>query len=328
MVKTKLDETALYASPIYKVISSTILLAIVSATFWQYVYGFYGNSEVLGALEKVVQGIGTKPYIYRYLVPLIVRFLMWMKPVRVDIYIVLVMYLAALGVLFSFQYLYRTFWQGSVFADLTVLMGMELMFLLIYKEKKIYDLSTIFLFTLLLALMARGKWMPCAILYPLACLSKETVIFLLPVFAVYFWRKLPRGPWALGVAYQLVCFALVRLCLMWVFRANPGDMFNSYFSWHLAAYGAQPWLFLLYGLGFGLVIFWVLKDWANKPFFLRLATGLIMPMVGLLYFVVGMPFEIRIFAEVYPLIYLLAMRGVMSQVHYTPDPFVPSNLVV
>ncbi|MFZ6027526.1 MAG: hypothetical protein ACOYYS_07395 [Chloroflexota bacterium] len=328
MRPSKVDEAALYQHPAYRIGRVAILVALVTATFWQYVYGFYGNEQVAQALERVVQGIGNKPYIYRCLVPFGVRLLMWLKPLRIDVYVVLVMYLAALGMLFSFQYLYHTFWKGSVFADLAILLGISLMFLLIYKEKKIYDLAAMFLFTASLGLMARGKFVTLAVLYPFACLAKETAIFLIPIFFLYFWARLPRFRWTVILAYQLLCYGLVRLFLMWYFRANPGEMFNFYWRWHIEGYAAQPGLVLLYLVGGGVVMYWVWKNWAKKPRFLRLTASIMFPSLIVLYFVSGMPFEIRVFAEAYPVVYLLAVYGLVTKVGYTPDPFVASNLAL
>ena len=171
---------------------------------------------------------------------------------------------------------------------------------------KIYDFTILFLFTLELALMNAGRWRAYILLFPVACLVKETTLLLGLVFALHFYGSLERRKfWAL-LAGQAAIFLVIRLILTWIFRNNPGSALEFHLLDHYKAFVSQPLFFTLWLLMLVFVAGVVGYRWRHKPTFLRhaaLATAL--PLLTL-FFAAGGPYELRNLYEAYPAVFLLA----------------------
>lgn len=285
-----------------------ISFILITLTFWVYIYGFYGDAN-LSYLKSIIYDGDVKPFVYRYLVPLLIKWLNFIFPLRLDVYVVIILYIFTLGYWFVMYYLYTSFWVNSFYANLIILIEVELSFILITVEKKIYDMSTVFLFTLCLVLLYRRRMYLFAVLYPIACLNKETTILITLFFIFYFWNRIKLSYWITWIIYQIFFFGLIRLILMFKFKNSLGGNIELHLNDHFMAYRSKPIMTFISFVVILLLCFFVLIGWKEKPEFLRCVAVILFPVFFVLYFIGGMPFEFRVFAEIFPVLYLLVFQG-------------------
>ncbi len=172
----------------------------------------------------------------------------------------------------------------------------------------LYDFTLMFLFSLSLLLMLRAQWLAYLAVFSLGTLNKETTIFLYLVFAVYFFRRMPRGRFILLSVMQLGIYALIQGTIRFVFRNNPGNTMEYHFydqiaySKELAA--IHPGLLIYWAAAMANIAILVVHNWDNKPEFLRAALW-IAPFFLALFFLLGYPTEVRDLVEVYPVVAIL-----------------------
>lgn len=185
-------------------------------------------------------------------------------------------------------------------------LALELFCLMGYRFAKIYDLPTVVTFALGLAFLARGKWQAYMWLFVLGCVNRETTALLTLVFAVYFFRRMSWGVWFSGICLQGLIFVVIRIQLMWLFADKAGSAFWFQPRENLEAFLRVPWLGAVHWAVFALIIWLCVRNWQRKPVFLRTAFTVLMPVSLVLYVVLGNAFEVRVFAEVFPVAWALA----------------------
>jgi hypothetical protein len=93
------------------------------------------------------------------------------------------------------------FWDSLQILDLVGVSAVLALLPFMIYSKRVYDLSALFLFTLGLLLLAKGRWGWFLLVYLLGCLNKETTLFLTLVFAACFWgHRRERRFWQLLTA--------------------------------------------------------------------------------------------------------------------------------
>jgi hypothetical protein len=178
-----------------------------------------------------------------------------------------------------------------------------------------YDFTVLFLFTLGLWLMYRQAWVAYLLVFALATLNKETTLLLLLIYALYYWRRLPRLRFlVLGVA-QLGVFALIQGALRYRFRNNPGSALEWHWPDQVAAYQRvlieDTWLLVIWGLCLAVIVALMIRGWNQKPAFMRLALAPVIILVPL-WFLWGYPFEIRNLMEALPVVTILMLPAPVS----------------
>ncbi len=199
--------------------------------------------------------------------------------------------------------------QRSVDRDLQefilAALAVEVFMAIFLLECKVYDLTTAAIFAWCLGFLVRGKFVGFYLLYPVGCLNRETMFLLSLFFMVkYFW-KLNTVCYLLGLVYQGSAFLGIRLLLMTIYKHSAGQDFYFWPGQILSGYWRQPLDTLLLISLFGTAIYLACRRWREKPAFLRTALLTILPLQLVLHLTMGMPFEIRVFAEVFPVIWVL-----------------------
>lgn len=174
---------------------------------------------------------------------------------------------------------------------------------------KVYDLSTAMFFAFALGFLAREKFQAFYVIYPIGCLNRETMFLLSVFFAFHFFRRFTIVNWLMGLGYQGTVFMGIRVMLMKIFEKNPGTAFTfrplqllgDY--WHYAA-----WTLAMLGL-VALIGWFVVREWKQKPAFLRSALVVLFPLGLGLHLCLGWAFEIRVFAEIFPVVIALGAWG-------------------
>lgn len=173
----------------------------------------------------------------------------------------------------------------------------------------IYDIATLALTTYALALLVRQRWTVYLFVFLLACINKETTILLAFIFALHYFRRMERRRFAVLFGTQIVIFAAVKGALTLAFSSTPGSIAEVHLAENLQRLALVP---ILPEATLMLVCLSVLilYRWREKPVFLKHALWMLPPLF-ILGMVSGMIDEYRIFYEVYPVVLLLVAHSVI-----------------
>lgn len=286
-----------------------ILSLVISLMFLViYVKDFPWSDPRFG-LEIMIKGTAHKPFVYRVLMPSLIRIASIFHPPTPKIYASVLMYLFLVGFVFSFRFLADAFLhykQNSMMISLASFSALVLL-RLPYPYAHLYDFATLCLFTLGLALMVRHKWLAFLLIYLLGCLNKETTLLLTVAFTAYFYRRIPNRAFLTLLLAQIVIFVVIRIWITWQYRGNPGSTLEFNLSRHLAAMTLLPVFTVVYSFMGSLGLWAILRKWGPKPIFLKQTLLSTLPILVVLYFLFGSPFEFRVFYEVLPVAFLLVM---------------------
>jgi hypothetical protein len=157
------------------------------------------------------------------------------------------------------------------------------------------------------SLLTRPGWALYLALFAVTTFSKETSILLVAIFAVGRFRALPSKSFALLLSAQVLIFLGIRGLLSVQFAANPGGSL----TFHLLDHNIwlKPYTIAQF-LGFAAIAVAIARDWASKPPFLRLCLVIIVPTLVLLTLFLGFLDEYRDYYEAYPVVLLLAAPAV------------------
>jgi hypothetical protein len=174
----------------------------------------------------------------------------------------------------------------------------------------VYDIPVLFLSTVCYLAMATRNWRLFIGAYILACLNKETAIFMTLFFAIWFWGRLDKRSYINLLVMQYVIYALLRLGLLYLYQDNPGQYLKNHLFRVLPGdvlVTSQYERVFMIAWGFFLMTY----QWAKKPAFLKCSLLLLPPMY-VAYLLYGMPGEYRVFFDVLPLPLLLAVHTLVD----------------
>jgi len=288
----------------YRIAVPTLLVLMSTGMFYIFLETFELNGDPRSTLIKLMTGTANRPFVYRVLIPNLIRVLSGLLPLPTDLITLILMWLCLVYFAFTFRIFARRFIAQPVLADAASLLALVGLYPSFYFGK-IYDFAILFLFTLALVWMHAERWKPYLILFPIACLTKETTALLGLVFALHFFRTMERRKFIALLAYQAIVFLIIRLIITWVFRDNPGNALEFHLLDHVKAFTKQPIFFSLWFMELVIVALVVAYRWKQKPAFLRhagVATAL--PLL-LLFFTSGGVYELRNLYESYPVVFLL-----------------------
>lgn len=278
--------------------TSGIFLWYIARTDWQ---------NPLFRLGNMIDGTAYRPYVYRALIPFLVRVLERIYPIRSELYAFALMFLALVGFVLTVRSFSVYFWESRTKADVVSLLSLVGLLPFIARDGKIYDFPDLFLFTLGLLLMMRQQWKGFFIVYLLGCFNKETMVLLSLVFAAYYFRRMPaREFWTLLMG-QAFAFCVIKLWITWAFRSNPGGVVEVHLVEQIKGLLYLPDFLLFYGLFALCAAVFVLVDWRKKPAFLRFAAVALLPALIVANLFFGVPYEIRTYLDVYPILFLLSV---------------------
>lgn len=293
-----------------------------------------------GALELdgMIYGTAPKPFVYRQLLPAATRLSVQAIPDEMrqqlsqkasqsstmmkilsrislspNIFVeytvtLLFIYLSLWGFIISFRYLFVNLFEAPPYFNDTVVLAAVAGIPAFFGYSYIYDIPTLFLFTLGLAIMLKRKWNIFLFVYFMGCWSKETMILLTLVFCIHFYKsqKIGRNIFFRLLAAQAVVFVTVKICLEILYSDNPGGLVEFHLTHNL-----------LFGYHYTLPVFltWVIfcilifYDWDKKPVFLKNALWIGVPLIILTLFL-GLIHEIRDYGEMYAILFGLMAHSV------------------
>jgi hypothetical protein len=288
-------------------------------------------------LLDMVNGTAHRPFQYRVLVPWVIRLLSPLVPDAVrdwtqcpvlgsamtqlagvdtggerEACIALtIVFIALVGAVVAFRVLALRLGYGRKLVHvLTLLYPLTLTISFIHAY--VYDFPNLLLFSCALVLLipidddesrAPHVWGYLAA-FVLATLNKETSVLLLIPFTLVYRHRMNRAAFTRLLGIQCLSYAGIRLYLSHSFARNPGSMVEVHWQDHwrlLTAHPAFVGVLLLISVA---IIALAAIGWKGKPLFLRQSLAMLMPLLPL-YGLFGMPLEIRVFWEVYPVVFLL-----------------------
>lgn len=283
------------------------LLMVSSVVYAFYVY--LATQNHFSQLEPMIYGTASKPYVYRVLAPIIIRILAGVTNTSPFLMTILIMYLSLIGFSMSMSALVRTFIPSQYFRIWGILAPIGLVPFL-FEQRHIYDFPTLFLFTLALYYLAKNDFPKYLLVFVFATLSKETSLFLVIFFIMQF-SKIERKRFLPIVFIQIIIYLLIRLSLIMLFRNNLGELLEFHLYEHVSAYIHNPISSIVLFCAIVVIISISIFALDNKANFVRNSLIAIGCPTLCLYFFFGVPFEIRIFLETYPSIYLTICLAVI-----------------
>jgi hypothetical protein len=288
--------------------------------------------------EDMVYGKAWKPFVYRTLLPTTVRVisapvpqvirtslsemvdeneslkklfekLKWEKELFVEYsFAMILMFLSLWGFAIAVRYLFALFYDTSTLlanlVSMLALLGLPTMF---QYTSFLYDFPSLLLYTLGLIFLYKQDWKKFLILYPVACLNKETTILLTFIFFIYFHPRLRADYFYKLLFIQLTIFAVIKVFLFVIFKSNPGTFVEFHLVDHnlglLTGYDL-PLAFTVLGL-----IMLIYYKWKEKPLFLRTTLWALLPLLFLTLFL-GYLDELRDYYEVYPSVIILISHSI------------------
>jgi len=322
---------------IWKLANAVILMTITALVLGSFVrVGINAHRRAL--FPDLVQGTAYKPFVYRALVPFMVRQVSAAVPesarIAIDRHLrdpviripelrrvglervdwveflaaVLIWYLSVIGFAWAFKKLARSVYElDERFLDVLALGAVAGLPVFFKYHSYIYDLTHLFLFTACLIVLVRSSWAIYLPLFGLATFSKETSILLVAIFAVAYVRVLPRKSFALLISTQLLIFLAIRGLLSSYFAGNPGGTL----TFHLLDHNLwlKPYTIAQF-VGLAIIAMAIARDWASKPLFLRQCLLIIVPTLLFLTLFLGFLDEYRDYYEAYPVVLLLVAPAV------------------
>ncbi len=288
-------------------------------------------------LADSVEGTAYRPYVYRQLVPLMVRaidaitpapvrrsidstfaahpllmrklhwapgYARWFVIVFVLHWLSLILFGACMRDLVDQTWAPRAPVSVAAGVAAIVLTGIHFGY-----QNFVYDFPQLALFALGLALLGRDRLREFYLLYPIGMLNKETFVLMTLVFVFTRWKRLAFGALLLHVLAQLaIAFAIVG-ALHYIYRNEPGGTLEFHLSRNLDYHPSARQLLhdVIY------VGFWVLAllSARRRPFLggLALVLGGLLGITTLFF---GYITEYRYYYEVYPILFLLAFGTVWN----------------
>jgi hypothetical protein len=236
-----------------------------------------------------------KPFVYRQLVPALVEIVPFQT--HVSQFVVQSLFCVLLGMLML--YIYENERKPSVYGDAAVVASYAGVFAVIIVLgfhtyiKKDYDIPTAFLFTLIFYLWTKEKYALTIPLFALSCINRETTIIIVPVLFLL------RVKWHIHI-YQVAVWIGVNTITHEAFSDSAGSSALIRPVENILAYTGNPAATIVMSLVATVVVVMFMKN-ATRQFKTFM---LLLPVLFALHIVAGYPYEIRVFAEVLPILFL------------------------
>ena len=304
---------------------ATLLTVIVMT--WTVSIGEGIDAYYRSRLPDMVHGTAWRPYVTRALVPIVARTAETVLPSTFatplgdadHTLVIIIMGLSLLGFAYAVENL-----SGAVFTarplagSLAALGALAFVPMFLYPfSRQIYDFTTLWLFTLTLACMARGQWTAFAVVFALTTINKETSILLTVVFAVHHYGRLDRAAFWRLLALQVIVFVVIRGGIGYMYRGNEGGAVEMHLfdhNQHVLEYPMEMSKRLWFLVAATAAGTW---GWRQKPALLKHALLVLAPILLVMGLTVGQLDEIRAYYEFYPVVVLLvadtAYRAMVPQ---------------
>lgn len=205
-----------------------IVFAIPMALYMGILRVFFMREYDQATLASISQGVAATPFQYRVLMPwLIGHVATWLTlpspTLLIQNYESLMAFLIPLAL---YAYLFRISKNGWL--ALAFAMGFFYLYPFLYLYlplTRFYyasDSAAILLFTLGLFFLHGRQYWQFYVILSIGLFNRETIVFLLLVFAISQYNQMERRPFALHIFAQVVIVVAIKLWLTYLFRNNSG----------------------------------------------------------------------------------------------------------
>jgi hypothetical protein len=252
-----------------------------------------------------------KPFVYRCLLPLLAN--------NNGIGIHVLISLSCSGLILAMLYVYEKYWEQSLRNDIAVIVIYFLITLILTRFSNYYDFPSTFFFLILFILFNNKKYFLSAIIFILACLNRETAIILVAVLLLMS-RKISLA------AVFMAEFLITRFLIVYAFSDAPGQPAYNNLLANLAFHAKlSTTTIIMITIGLGIIASVILNS-LYLPKNILIFIGAVLPALLAVYLIFGIPTEIRVFAEVMPLLLMSAFMK-PRRVQTPKDEFCPMNSV-
>jgi len=328
-------KTSFYHKYAYKLLYLCILILSTAFVFCIAVTNPGIQTYYKSYIFNMVDGTAFRPFVYRLLLPYIANKIIlsipektssaiaqltmshttlksffsdrnWSIDYASEYYVVLILMYASLwGFVFSFRYFFRAVFKTSErFIDAVSLLTILGLPCLYRYNTYLYDFTTLFLFTLGLAMMIRRRWISYLFVFVFACLNKETTILLTCIYTIHFFKhqKLNSSTYTFILLIQIGIYISIKTFIDTLFIHNQG-VFLEFWLKRNINFLLQPYPIFTY-LQWLILGFLVIYKWSEKPLFLKQGLLILIPLLGST-LIWGWIDELRDYYEVYPIVILL-----------------------
>jgi hypothetical protein len=197
--------------------------------------------------------------------------------------------------------------------------GMLLISSFSYPFQYIYDIPVLFLSTACYYYMLKRRFTAYLLMFALACLNKESAVFVFLFFGIWFFNKLDKRSYINLLLLQYLIYALIRIGLVYLYSESPGEYLKNHLFRVLPGDVFTTSQFDRI-ITLAVMFFLLTYQWAKKPAFLKCGLWLL-PAMYVAYLVYGMPHEYRVFFDVLPLPLLLCVHTLVETTGLARSPF-------
>jgi hypothetical protein len=248
----------------------------------------------------------SKPWVYRQLVPILVRGLQGFF-IPTDIGTVLIVSLSGVGFYLALRNLLVRVYEKSLFIETFSILSFIFGLAMFGSCRTPYDLSTALFFSLSYLLIIKNDdnflWV-----FPLAVLNRETAFLLILFHFIYHgrsWRTLYFG----------TVFVSIQIVLRLVFLDNIGTSVWITPWQNILEFVHNPLRTLEQFSIITIILFGIFWSWKSHEQRLKVGFLTISSLCLLMYLVVGQAFEVRVLWEVYPLVCVLSIPT-LKEIYY------------
>lgn len=308
--------------------------------------------------EAMYSGTAWKPFVYRVLIPKTTRAIVeatpqgwqqgindslysikfnpafdgirslfpWLKDVYPDpnrIYPRAVMTLLIYGCLWGYIWAMYQF-AGAMFPGntavqlFTPIFGMLIIPSFSWQFEYVYDIPVLFLSTTCYYLMATNRFKPYIIFFTLAVLNKESSVYILLLFGLWFFNRLDHKRFVILWTAQCLIYALIKATVTMIYLRNPGWYLEHNVTWVMTSdlFSRSGYTrILMIALTFFLLTF----RWQEKPLFLKYIFW-VAPFFYAAYVMFGVPGEYRVFFDMLPPMILLGVHTLIDSTGIAHSP--------
>lgn len=218
-----------------------------------------------------------------------------------------------LGFLFVGRELIRSFYDyPSYIGDLAPLGHVVLLPLFFTITNYLYDPAVLFFSATALLMINKRRHFLFFLLFILASFNKETSILLIVIFWLKEYKKMPFWPLC-GWLTALGAVAItVKTLIFYLFHDNLGSFVEFHWQRNINVITLHAERLPYFHIFFILYTFLVSYGWFSKPAFLRNVILFLFPVLFVSGMISGWIDEIRIFLDMYPTLFLLALPTIIA----------------
>lgn len=192
-----------------------------------------------------------------------------------------------------------------------------------YPWQYVYDIPVLFLASICYACLAAERFRWYLFFFILACINKETAIFIPVFFIIWFFRRMELTRYIELAIIQLLIYAIIRYTITYVFQDAAGPVLEDNFLKVLYSdvFSRSSYFRIL---SIALMFFLLTFRWPDKPLFLKYGLWLF-PCIYLAYLLFGRQGEYRVFFDFMPFAVLLGTHTLIAGTGISQSPFFKDN---